>query len=147
MRDPQAEAYYRLFTGQQRGGSLLPVFRGAPYYQQGGGFGDILKGIFRFLLPVAVRGATTFLDSAARAQESGASIKEAAKAALRPTLSAAASEAYEQFAQRRQQQQQGSGKPKKVKRAKKAKQKRVYKRESDDSEQHSPHSKSIKFNF
>lgn len=135
--DPLTESYQRLFT--QRGGDLLPVFRGSRYYHHGSGFGDILRGIFRFILPVAIKGASTFLGETSRAHDLGVPMKEALKAAIKPTLGAAATEAVTQFAKKQESQpihlvnQKGQGKKRKKKK------KKVYKEE--------PSPKSVKYNF
>ena len=44
---------------KQRGGDF-PVFQGARYIQYGNGFGDVLLGFLRHVLPVAVKGAASF---------------------------------------------------------------------------------------
>ena len=53
---------YCQFYRNQIGGAL-PVFRGADQY--GDGLGDILKGVFRFLLPIATSAASK-LEALAR---------------------------------------------------------------------------------
>jgi len=62
-----------------------PVFAGARFNQQGSGFGDILRGIFRFIFPIAARGVSTFVGEAVKAHDSGADWKTAAKSAILPT--------------------------------------------------------------
>ena len=74
--------YYR----SQRGGEI-PVFRGGS--QSGAGIGDILRGIGRFLMPVALRGIGSFAGHMLSGTASGMSLKNAAKAAVIPSLSAA----------------------------------------------------------
>ena len=71
--------YYR----NQIGGAL-PVFRGSDPY--GEGLGDILRGVFRFLLPVAKSAASKFITTAAKGLEAGSPLSQAAKSALLPTL-------------------------------------------------------------
>jgi hypothetical protein len=71
---------------KQRGGEI-PVFRGG---QQGDGLGDILRGILRFIAPIALRGVSKFAGSTLKAREQGASWKDAAKGAIAPTLGAIA---------------------------------------------------------
>ena len=51
------ENIYEKYYEAQRGGQI-PVFRGG--MQSGGGFGDILRGIFRFIMQVALRGIQAF---------------------------------------------------------------------------------------
>ena len=71
--------YYR----NQIGGAL-PVFRGADQY--GDGLGDILKGVFRFLLPIATSAASKFITTTSKNLDTGHTLKEAAKAAILPTV-------------------------------------------------------------
>ena len=71
--------YYR----NQIGGAL-PVFRGSDPY--GEGLGDILRGVFRFLLPVAKSAASKFITTAAQGIQKGSPLTQAAKSALLPTL-------------------------------------------------------------
>ena len=56
--DPQTDLYIRYYTEQS--GSALPTFSGARRGQNGAGLGDILRGIFRAILPIAAHGASTF---------------------------------------------------------------------------------------
>ena len=73
--------YYR----SQRGGEI-PVIRGGS--QSGAGIGDILRGVGRFLMPVALRGIGSFAGHMLSGTASGMSLKNAAKAAVIPSLSA-----------------------------------------------------------
>ena len=82
------DVYIRYYKNQQQGGSV-PVFRGGRHGQQGAGLGDIFKGIFRFLAPIALRGISSFASNTLRAQQEGVPFGEAAKAALLPALGAA----------------------------------------------------------
>lgn len=91
-------------------GGLLPMYVGSRRYNQAGaGLGDILRSAFgwfgRNVAPVLFRGGKEFLTQAVRAHESGASIKEAAKAALEPALKAGVDETINQIKKR----QSGSG--------------------------------------
>ena len=60
------------------------MFRGSDPY--GEGLGDILRGVFRFLLPVAKSVASKFITTAAQGLEKGSPLSQAAKSALLPTL-------------------------------------------------------------
>jgi hypothetical protein len=100
-----AAAYYRFYKAQH--GGEIPVFRGGR--QAGEGLGDFLRGIFRFLAPVALRGLSTFAGRTFEAHQKGATLKDAAKAAISPTLSSVAGEFGDQMRNRQQQQQVGSG--------------------------------------
>ena len=94
--------YYRYYRSQS--GGEIPVFRGGR--QTGEGLGDILRGIFRFIAPIALRGISTFAGHTFDAHQKGASLKDAAKSALNPTLNSVTSGIVEQF---RGRQQTGSG--------------------------------------
>ena len=80
--DPQTPVYLRYYIAQS--GGSLPTFAGARRGQHGAGLGDILRGIFRTILPIAAHGASTFLNETLKAKESGSgqSWGDAAKAAL-----------------------------------------------------------------
>jgi hypothetical protein len=80
---------YLQYYKRQYGGEI-PVFRGG---QHGDGLGDWLRGALRWLMPVAFRGLTTFGARAADAHNSGQSMTDAMKTAIRPALSAAAQDA------------------------------------------------------
>jgi hypothetical protein len=95
--------YYRYYRSQS--GGEIPVFRGGR--QSGEGLGDILRGIFRFIAPIALRGFSTFAGHTLDAHQKGASLKDAAKSALNPTLNSVTTGIAEQF--RGRQQQTGSG--------------------------------------
>ena len=90
--DSQSDSYVRYYTSQH--GGSIPVFRGSRYYQEGAGIGDILRGIFRFIAPVAVRGLSSFAGNTLRAHEAGASLADAAKAAIAPALGDAMNGAF-----------------------------------------------------
>lgn len=77
---------YCKYYSSQLGGEI-PIFRGG---QHGAGLGDILRGILRFIAPVALRGISSFANSALQAREGGASFKDAARGAIAPSLSAMA---------------------------------------------------------
>lgn len=82
--DPQTNLYLSYYTNQS--GGALPAFTGARRGQYGAGLGDIFRGIFRTLFPIAAHGANAFLNETLRAKESGnGSWSEAAKSAISPT--------------------------------------------------------------
>jgi len=77
---------YNKFYSNQLGGNLdIPVFAGG---QHGAGLGDILRGVLRFVAPIALRGITTFAANTFRAHDQNSTLKDAAVSALRPSLSA-----------------------------------------------------------
>lgn len=67
----------------QRGSGVLPAFEGS-MYQDGNGLGDVLKSVFRAVLPIFTSGASTFLKSAAHGISEGKSLGDAAKESLAP---------------------------------------------------------------
>ncbi len=113
--DPIGEAYFEVIKAQT--GGDFPVFQGDRYVQYGQGFGDVLRGIFRHVIPVAVRGALTFLTEMGKKKETGVTWKDAAKSALTPTALNALSETKDQI---EKAHQAGSGRRRK-------RSKRVYK--------------------
>ena len=122
MDQPAVKKYINLFEHRIQsggGGAEYPVFEGARFYQNGSGFGDILRGIFRFILPVAASTAQTFLGETMRARDAGADWGAAAKSAIAPTASTALNNTVQQIANR----QSGKGKRRKItsKKYKKAK--------------------------
>ena len=82
-----SQSDYCKYYESQRGGEI-PVFRGGS--QSGAGLGDILRGLFRFLMPVALRGIQSFAGNTLAGTQSGMSLPSAARAAIVPALSAAA---------------------------------------------------------
>ena len=102
--DPYS-AYCRYYEAQS--GGELPVFRGG--LQSGEGIGDFFRGLLRFVAPIAMRGIKTFAGNVMDAHQKGATLKDAAKGALKPTLGAVASSIGEQLQARNEQAQSGSG--------------------------------------
>ena len=82
-----SQSVYCRYYQSQRGGELT-VIRGGS--QSGAGIGDMLRGLGRRLIPVALRGISSLASNTLSGMESGLSIKNAAKAAILPSLSAAA---------------------------------------------------------
>ena len=68
MDNERENIYFQLC--KQRGDDF-PVFQGARYIQYGNGFGDVLRGFLRHVLPVAVKGAESFLRSLMQKREEG----------------------------------------------------------------------------
>lgn len=101
----RSAAYCRYYQAQS--GGEIPVFRGGR--QSGEGLGDILRGIFRFIAPLALRGISAFAGHTLDAHQKGATLKDAAKSALNPTLNCVASGFAEQLQRGRNEQQAGSG--------------------------------------
>ena len=92
--DPQIEFYKAAFS-QGGNGFDIPVFRRVSTYQYSQGVGDVLRGIFqfcpmmaRFLKPVAIKGAQTFLKSGSKAIKEGVAFKDVIKSTLTPTVGA-----------------------------------------------------------
>jgi len=98
-------AYCRYYEAQS--GGELPVFRGG--LQSGEGIGDFFRGLLRFVAPIAMRGIKTFAGNVMDAHQKGATLKDAAKGALKPTLGAVASSIGEQLQARNEEAQAGSG--------------------------------------
>ena len=94
--DPQTNLYLRYYNAQS--GGALPTFNGARRAQYGSGLGDILRGIWRTIFPIAARGASSFLSEAVRAKDAGGSWGAAAKAAIAPTAQNVAAAALEKIA-------------------------------------------------
>lgn len=96
MYASSSDTFYNYYTQRQRGGALasvdgIPVFRASRRHVQGGaGLGDVLRSAFRWFLPVALRGASTFANAFLKSHDQGATMRDAAKSAIAPTLNAAA---------------------------------------------------------
>jgi transposase-like protein len=81
-------AAYCDYYKRQQGGDI-PIFRGG---QHGAGLGDILRGILRFIAPIALRGISTFAGATMAARDKGASLPDAARSAIAPALGVMASQ-------------------------------------------------------
>ena len=79
-----SSADYCAYYDSQMGGAQLRVFRGG--IQSGAGLGDILRGVLRFLVPVALRGLGSFAGRTLLGTQAGRTLGEAAKAAIGPSL-------------------------------------------------------------
>ncbi len=86
------------------------MFRGG--LQSGEGVGDVLHGVLRHAVPVAIKGLGAFASSLLENHVKGAALKEAAIQALKPTLSAVVSGMSDQM---RGDDQSGSGSKRKRK--------------------------------
>ena len=91
---------FPVYAGRQYGNGLnFPVFagRGAQY---GAGFGDVLRGIWRFFRPIALKGAQTLLKAGGEALTDGATVKGVLKSTLTPTIGAVLGATADQMANR-----------------------------------------------
>lgn len=131
--DPLVDAYreyYKLQVGGQ-----LTIFRGhGGRFQEGAGFGDILRSIMTNVFPVIMKGAATFLGETVKSKEQGKTFKESAKGALGPAFSTMLKSGLERY-----EAQKGSGHRGHKRKAPK---KLVYKRKKN-----SKRVKLSKFNF
>lgn len=147
MDHERENIYFQIYN--QRGGDF-PVFQGARYIQYGNGFGDVLRGFLRHVLPVAVKGAASFLGSLMQKREEGQNWGNAAKQSILPAAGTVLNEAANRV------KQGGSGKKKR----KKLRRSTVYKAPSRSKKRKHSNSeadsdfyvedepkKSIKYNF
>ena len=79
-------------------GFNFPVFQGRAQY--GAGFGDVLRRIWRFFRPVAIKGAQTLLKAGSEAIKDGATVKEVLSSTLKPTIGAVLGATAEQVENR-----------------------------------------------
>ena len=108
--DPQTNIYLQYYKAQS--GGQLPAFHGARRGQYGAGLGDILRGLFRTVFPIAMRGASSFLSETLRAKDNGAGWGAAAKSALAPageTLLTNAVDAFNKKQNTENTEQTGNG--------------------------------------
>lgn len=90
MQPSSMDQYYQYYHSQSgRGG--FPVFVGARV-QHGAGFGDILRGLFKWASPIISGAARGFVTNTASELEKGKSLGDAAKASLLPALGSGVSE-------------------------------------------------------
>jgi hypothetical protein len=73
----------------------MRFFRGG--YQTGAGIGDILRRVFRFIVPVATTGLKSFASNALGGVSSGMPLVNAAKAAIGPAVNAMAGPLLSRF--------------------------------------------------
>ena len=85
--DPRIELYKAAFS-QQGLGFEIPVFKGTSRYQYGAGFGDVLRGMWRFFKLVAIKAAQTLLKAGSVAIKEGATVKDVIKSKVQPTVGA-----------------------------------------------------------
>ena len=98
--DPRVEQYKNAFCRQYGEGANIPVFSGSHRYQYGQGVGDVLRGIWRFFRPVAIKGAQTLLKAGSEAIKDGATVKDVLKSTIKPTIGALLGATAEQMANR-----------------------------------------------
>jgi hypothetical protein len=96
--DLRVELYKAAFSQSGRGD--IPKFYGSQRYQYGQGFGDVLRGLYRFFRPVAVKGIQTLLKAGGEALTQGTTVKQALKSGIKPALGAVLGAAAEQVASR-----------------------------------------------
>ena len=101
--DSRVEHYKHAFchhANQWGGAADIPVFAGAQRYQYGQGIGDVLRGIWRFFRPVALKGAQTLLKTTSEAIKEGATVNDVLKSTLKPTMGVVLGATAEQLARR-----------------------------------------------
>ena len=87
--------YLSAYANDQRGsgsGSIdgIPVFQGERYHRQNGaGFGAVVKGIGKFLLPMLFKGGVSAANSFMESRDSGKTVKESLKDAVIPGATSA----------------------------------------------------------
>ena len=87
--DPRVQLYKNAFGGRQiGGGGYIPKLYGSHRYQNGGGFGDVMRGLMRRFWPVAKQGFAAFLRAGGESMKEGAAWKEALKSSIKPTIGA-----------------------------------------------------------
>ena len=142
MENSKVDFYYNAYN--QKGGEF-PVFKGSRYMQYGSGFGDILRGIFRRILPVVSKGAVTFLGDLLQNHSQTGSWSDAAKSSIVPAAKAALNQAAEEISQT------GSGKKKRKRKQKSKKatahKTRLYKGSNPKAKKPKIASHFTKFNF
>lgn len=140
----RSQIFLKHYERQIGGG--FPVFRGSDV-QYGGGLGQILRSVGRFLLPifapVAASAATNFVKSAADNLSSGRSFGDSAKQSLRSTLATAVGDLGDNIKTRIQS---GHGRRKRKRKSTPGK-KRVYKKRAKSTKRRSSKKRARKSNF
>ena len=95
--DPRIEFYKAAFSQHGRGFEI-PVFRVTSRYQYGAGFGDVLRGMWRFFKAVAIKAAQTLLRAGSEAIKEGATVKDVIKSTVPPTVGAVLGATVDQVA-------------------------------------------------
>lgn len=85
---PGVEAYCKYYKGQLGGSSDFPVFVGD---QHGEGLGSVFRNVLRFIIPIALRGITSFASNTLQKHSDGADLADAARSSIMPALGAMAS--------------------------------------------------------
>ena len=94
--DAQTNVYLNYYKAQS-GGRLSGFVGNRSSSQTGAGLGDILRGIFRTIFPIAARGVSTFLYETLKAKDGGSDWGSAAKAAFAPATKEVASGALSEI--------------------------------------------------
>lgn len=132
MYASSSDTFYKYYSQGQRGGALgsvdgIPVFTASRRRGQGGaGLGDMLRSAFRWFLPVAMRGASTFANQFLKSHDQGATFRDAAKSAIGPALGVAG-DAIRSRIQARAKQQDAANDNKQAGSGLKRRRRRVYK--------------------
>jgi len=127
--DPQTNLYLQYYASQA--GGSLPAFAGARRGQFGSGLGDILRGIFRTIFPVAASGVSTFVNETLRAKNAGGSWGTSLKSALAPTAQNVLSNTLEKL-QASSQPQSGGGANRRQRRRRRRSRKRLHAESSSE---------------
>ena len=99
MNDPRVELFK---AGMKQHGRGMPiqVFRGTSRYQYGGGVGEGLRSIWRFMYPIVAQGASSFIRNGGDSFLQHGNWKEALKAGIKPALGTMFKTAGEELARR-----------------------------------------------
>ena len=126
MKEQDLTQAYLQYYARQRGGQLV-VFRGSRRWQKGDGFGDRMRGVLKWAMPVLSAGASTFISETAAAHSRGENMSEAAKSALKPTVGAVIDAIGKKITDGSKSPKQGGSGRRHKKKRKAKKQKPVYK--------------------
>jgi len=85
--EPRAQQLKEAFA-HRGAGFNFPVYRGLDRYQAGAGIGDVLRGIWRFFRPVAVKGAQALFKAGSESLKDNVSLKDVMKSTLKPAIKA-----------------------------------------------------------